>query len=60
MDVNLTQEEAEVLTEILVGEVERMQIQTLRTDSIVYHKMMQKKTECVESIVNKLKVEQKV
>lgn len=60
MDINLTREEVEVLSDILESELNRLQIETLRTDSIGYHRLMQKKTDCVESIVNKLKLEQQV
>lgn len=60
MDIHFSDEEAEVLSDILENELNRLEIETCRTDSIVYHRLMQKKTDCVASIVNKLKVEQKV
>jgi hypothetical protein len=60
MNINLTPEEAEVLRDILESEVDRLQIETLRTDTHAYHQLMRNKTECVERIVKKLKVEEKV
>lgn len=60
MHIELTNEEVEVLADILDHELNRLEIETLRTDSIAYHQLMQKKTKAVDSIVNKLKVGQKI
>jgi hypothetical protein len=60
MEIQLTSRQVEILKELLEHELRNLEIETIRTDSIEYHRMLQDRRSIVDEMLGMLTAAHKV